>query len=37
MWEAKLYSVAGIGVCLILGAAFFALSVRIKRPMERHV
>ena len=37
MWEAKLYSVAGIGVCLILGAALFALYVRIKRPMERQV
>jgi hypothetical protein len=37
MWEAKLYSVAGIGICFLLGAALFTLHVRTKRHMERHV
>jgi hypothetical protein len=32
MWEAKLYSIAGIGLCLILGAVLFALSMKTKRP-----
>lgn len=37
MWEAKLYSVAGIGICFLLGAALFILHVRTKRHMERRV
>jgi hypothetical protein len=37
MWEAKLYSIAGIGMCLTLGALLFVLSVRTKRSMEHHV
>ncbi|WP_447601549.1 hypothetical protein [Nitrospira sp. Nam80] len=37
MWEARLYSVAGIGLCFLLGAVLFALYIRTKRPMERHV
>ena len=37
MWEAKLYSIAGIGLCLILGAVLFMLSMRTKQSSERHV
>ena len=37
MWEAKMYSVAGFGLCFLLGAVLFALYIRTKRPMERHV
>ena len=40
MWEAKLYSIAGIGICLMLGAGLFFLSARTKEPTEsreRHV
>ena len=37
MWEAKRYSIAGIGVCLILGAVLFSLYVCTMRSMEPHV
>ena len=37
MWEAKMYSVAGFGLCFLLGAVLLALYIRTKRPMERHV
>ncbi|MEX5217252.1 MAG: hypothetical protein AB7G68_11885 [Nitrospiraceae bacterium] len=37
MWEAEMYSVAGFGLCFLLGAVLFALYIRTKRPMERHV
>lgn len=37
MWEAKLYSIAGIGMCLVLGAVLFSLYLRTKRSMEHHV